>query len=62
MGGAVDIWKCPKRGTKFACNCDPCRVCGYGKHTAIHGPKLGKKPGSDPWGHEYKPPDPTVTR
>lgn len=52
--GAVDLDACPTR-MHGQCRCGPCDECGYQKHTAIHGPALGQPPGSEPWGHEYKP-------
>lgn len=50
--GAVDLGECPKRGK---CKCGTCSVCGFQKHTAIHGPSLGQPPGSKPYDHEYHP-------
>ena len=52
--GAVDLSECPRRSSRRTCTCEPCK-CGYGKHTAVHGPKLDQPPGSEPWGHEYQP-------
>lgn len=51
--GAVDFAECPvwRRG----CHCGRCAVCGYPKHAGVHGPVLGAKPGSRPWGHEFVP-------
>ena len=41
------------RGRRSICQCNKCQVCGFGPHTAIHGPALGAEPGSKPFGHEY---------
>lgn len=49
--GAVDFRECPRR----RCRCGTCAVCGYQKHTGIHGPIHDQPPGSKPWGHEYIP-------
>lgn len=49
--GAVNQDACPHPGH---CRCGKCDLCGFQKHTGIHGPLLGKKPGSKPWGHEFK--------
>lgn len=46
--GAVDLYECYR-----PCKCEICRVCGYRKHTAVHGPFLGQLPGSKPWGHQF---------
>lgn len=56
--GAVDINSCPNRYSRWGvvyCGCLPCKVCGFTKHWAIHGPLAGEPPGSKPWGHEYEP-------
>jgi hypothetical protein len=50
--GAVEL-------TCYRCdaNCGPrCAVCGYFKHTAVHGPAHGQPPGGKPWGHKYTEP------
>jgi hypothetical protein len=52
--GAVDLCDCPYRPR--ACKCEPkCKVCGFGKHMAIHGPVFGRSPGSKPYDHEFDP-------
>lgn len=53
MAGAVDLNDCLY--TKFGrkCKCGYCVICGYAKHTAIHGPLFGQPPGSRPYGHEF---------
>jgi len=53
--GAVDLSEC--RWLIGRCKCPPCRVCGLGKHMAVHGPRYGYPPGSRPWGHRYEPPE-----
>lgn len=65
MSGAIDFDECPSRSRRGYCTCEPvCSVCGYRKHTAIHGPHLDQPPGSEPWGHEFLPKDasPTPTK
>lgn len=58
MTGAADLKACPTKGQRGWCACgEPCVVCGYREHFAIHGPKYGQPPGSEPWGHEFKPPE-----
>lgn len=58
IGGAIDFEECPLHRKRGLCRCLPkCKVCGYGKHTAIHGPRCGEQPGSEPWGHEFEPED-----
>jgi len=57
MAGAIDYSECPGRlfGSRI-CRCRPvCRVCGWRKHMAIHGPVNNGGPGSKPYGHEFKP-------
>ena len=62
MIGAIDFEECPKfkypvadpRHGK-ACRCGKCVVCGFVKHSAIHGPMDGGLPGSKAWGHEFIP-------
>jgi hypothetical protein len=60
ISGAVDINECRTRrpmSRYVTCQCEPkCVVCGFGKHTAVHGPLLGYPTGSRPWGHVYTPP------
>lgn len=56
--GATDGEACPTRRPRGGCRCKPrCAVCGYGEHDAIHGPKFGEPPGSEPWGHQFEPSD-----
>lgn len=53
-GVSLDIEQCPTRwGRGNNCHCDPCAVCGYRKHTAIHGAVHGEPPGGRPFGHEF---------
>ena len=63
MPGATDLSSCTTKRSytrssgvvvHHLCRCGPCAVCGFGPHTAIHGPALGQQPGSRPWGHEYQ--------
>lgn len=49
--GAVDLNECPRFYRR--CQCGRCAICGYAKHTAIHGPFFGQAPGSAPYGHTY---------
>ena len=51
MSGAVDLDKCPY--LRNHCKCGYCTVCGFPKHTAIHGAFYGEAPGSEPFGHEF---------
>ena len=58
---SVDFDSCPNqrtngRGTTW-CACKPvCAVCGFRKHTAVHGPRYGQSaPESPPYDHEYQP-------
>jgi len=57
--GAVDVDACPRaghrRGAGIPCRCGLCLVCGFPKHSAVHGPAWGEPPGSRPWGHEFRP-------
>jgi hypothetical protein len=55
--GAVDFKECPYYLARKAwkCRCGSCDVCGFHKHTAIHGPLYGGSVGSAPWGHEFRP-------
>lgn len=58
MSGAVDLGECQFRRyyrANYGCRCGKCAVCGYPKHSGIHGPVFGQPPGSEPWGHEYVP-------
>jgi len=52
--GAVDLDACPRDGKWHGCGCGVCRICGFTKHKAIHGPIYGQPPGSAPWGHEFE--------
>lgn len=53
MSGAVDLNEC--RRSVNRCTCGKCARCGFPKHMAIHGPKYGQPPGSEPYGHEFEP-------
>lgn len=65
MSGAVDFAECPnvrlvRCGRKAmrrvrGCPCGTCAICGYPKHSGVHGAVNGALPGSAPWGHEYVP-------
>lgn len=57
--GAVCLESCPTWRARGGCRCGICAKCGNQKHTAIHGPVMGEKAGSKPWGHEYVPAAPT---
>jgi hypothetical protein len=56
MTGAVDLSECPRRvWWQITCRCLPkCRICGFGKHMAVHGPAFGQPPGSKPYDHEFE--------
>lgn len=52
--GAIDLTKCPQYvHRRRGCRCGSCAICGYPKHTAIHGPVNGGAPGSRPYGHQF---------
>jgi len=54
MSGATNWHACLTRTTGGTCRCQPrCAVCGFGEHSAVHGPVFGQPPGSTPWGHAY---------
>lgn len=54
--GACDLSACTARPHGRMCQCKPkCQVCGFGEHTATHGPHYGQPPGSKPWGHKFRP-------
>ena len=57
--GAVDLSRCPQRLRGILrssyCRCRKCSVCGFPKHTGVHGPVFGKEPGTKPWGHKFSP-------
>ncbi len=58
-GPAVDYTECPNGGGHGWCKCGKCVVCGFQKHTAVHGPYY-KPPDfvtivMESVGHEYKP-------
>ena len=59
--GAVDLNACPTRTPKGRCQCDKCARCGFGMHTAIHGPVFGAPAGSAPYGHRFVPSAPRGT-
>ncbi len=43
MDRPIDVWNCPTRTRKFFnCACEICAVCGFRKHTAIHGSVMGQ--------------------
>ena len=54
--GAIDVFACPYRARGHKnCLCLPkCAACGFGPHSAVHGPVYGERPGSKPYDHEYK--------
>ena len=52
--GATDYHACITRDRWGRCRCERCARCGWGKHTAIHGPAYGHLPGSEPVGHEFE--------
>lgn len=54
VGASIDI-SCPTRRETGYCRCEKCDVCGYGKHSPMHGPIYGQPIGSAPWGHEFVP-------
>lgn len=61
MSGAIDVYACQTRTPKFHnCRCELCVICGYRKHTGIHGAIYGEPEGSKPWGHEFRPLDPPI--
>lgn len=49
MIGAVDFSECPTK----KCRCGICRVCGFQKHMAVHGPYFDAPPGSKPYDHQF---------
>lgn len=51
--GAVDFEECPWPVGR--CRCGVCWICGYQKHTGIHGPVNGSGPGTKPYGHRFFP-------
>jgi hypothetical protein len=54
--GAVDFNECPRSGYVRSlnyCECGHCAVCGFPKHTTVHGPSYGQPPGSEPYDHQY---------
>ena len=53
-GASIDI-TCPTRRGTRSCRCEKCDVCGYGKHSPLHGPLFGRPVGSPPYGHEFVP-------
>ena len=53
---AVDMSQCPSHqyGRLYnRCACGRCKVCGFQKHMAVHGPFYGQPPGSQPYDHEF---------
>jgi hypothetical protein len=59
LSGAVDLESCPRRAYRTKrCFCgEICARCYEPKHMAIHGPFLGEKAGSVPFGHRFVPRD-----
>lgn len=61
MSGAVDLEECPQVGQRTfmlrirRCRCGICSICGYPKHSAVHGPVNDGAPGSRPFDHEFLP-------
>lgn len=54
MFEAVDLDACTSRWG--LCRCAMCAVCGFGKHTAVHGPySRGGELINKPWGHPFVP-------
>jgi hypothetical protein len=53
-GGAIDIETCVTRTRTGSCRCLPKCICGYGPHSALHGPFYGQQPGTKPYDHEYQ--------
>jgi len=56
--GAVLYEDCPTRETwtkRKRCRCGECQICGFPKHTAIHGPVNDGGAGSRPFDHEFEP-------
>jgi hypothetical protein len=55
--GAVDMSDCSMvrrtKGGSLRCACGLCGVCGHPKHSAMHGPLYGGRPGSKPYGHRF---------
>ncbi len=52
QSGAVLVDECPTYPHK--CKCGKCRLCGYDKHSAIHGAVNDGHAGSKPFGHEFE--------
>ncbi len=55
MSGAVDYKECPRGGGEGKCRCGKCAVCGWPKHSAVHGPLFRCEPGTKSWGHDFVP-------
>ena len=53
--GAVDLRACTTRNSSGVCRCQPCVVCGFGPHMAVHGPPFGGQPWATPYDHQYQP-------
>jgi len=51
--GGVNLARCPYRAGK--CQCGVCAVCGYHRHMAVHAPRYGMPPGSEPVDHQFQP-------
>jgi len=54
-GKGLDVFACPTKSFTKRCLCGLCEVCGYPKHTAIHGTLDGQPAGSEAYGHEFEP-------
>jgi hypothetical protein len=60
-GTPVVFEQCPQRlertlsGRIRRCRCGRCRVCGFQKHSAIHGGKAGHEGEPMVYGHEFEP-------
>ena len=61
---AVNLDECPYLNRKLTyrktkvmnrgtCRCGACKICGFPKHSAVHGPVYGQPPGTKPWDHEF---------
>lgn len=53
-GKAVRFEDCPYRDAYNRCRCGKCKVCGFPKHTSVHGGIIGDTTGK-PWGHAFVP-------
>jgi hypothetical protein len=55
MFGAVDFEECAWGCNK--CHHGKCKICGFNKHCAVHGPVYDELPGGKPYDHEFEPTD-----